>query len=70
METVHKSLVNWIMKLWIYQFYVLYHFSWPLLIHDLARQEFYIKCSVSWLESTVLLTMESCSDLDPTLDLD
>ena len=30
MEIVDKSLANGIMKLWIYQFYVLYHFSWPL----------------------------------------
>ena len=37
MEIVDKSLVNGIMKLWIYQFYVLYHFSWPLLIHDLDK---------------------------------
>ena len=37
MEIVDKSLVNGFMKLWMYQFYVLYHFSWPLLIHDLDK---------------------------------
>ena len=37
MDIINKSLVNGIMKLSMYQFYVLYHFSWPLLIHDLDK---------------------------------
>ena len=34
-EIVKKSKVNGFMKLWLYQFYVLSHLSWPFLINDL-----------------------------------
>ena len=34
-ETVDKSLVNGIMKAWLYQFYVLSRLSWHFLVHDL-----------------------------------
>ena len=36
-QTVDNCRLNGFMKLWLYQFYVLYHFSWPLLIHDLDK---------------------------------
>ena len=36
-QVVDNCLLNGFMKLWLYQFYVLYHFSWPLLIHDLDK---------------------------------
>ena len=32
--TVDQSLVNGFMKLWIYQFYLLSHLSWPFLVYD------------------------------------
>ena len=34
-ELVKNSKVNGFMKLWLYQFYVLSHLSWPFLINDL-----------------------------------
>ena len=34
-ETVDKSLVNGIMKAWLYQFYILSRLSWLFLVHDL-----------------------------------
>ena len=36
-QVVDNCLLNGFMKLWLYQFYVLYHFSWPFLIHDLDK---------------------------------
>jgi len=35
--TVDQSLVNGFMKLWIYQFYLLSHLSWPFLVYDFDR---------------------------------
>ena len=32
---VKSSRVNGLMKLWLYQHYILYRLTWPLLIHDL-----------------------------------
>jgi hypothetical protein len=32
---VDRSLVNGYMKLWLYQFYILSHLSWPFVVHDL-----------------------------------
>jgi hypothetical protein len=34
-ELVTKTRVNGLMKLWLYQHYILYRLTWPLLIHDL-----------------------------------
>ena len=34
-QLVNKSYVNGFMKLWLYQFYLLYRFSWPFIVHDL-----------------------------------
>jgi hypothetical protein len=31
---IEQSKINGLMKLWIYQFYVLSHLSWPFLCHD------------------------------------
>ena len=31
---IDKSKVNGLMKLWLYQFYVLAHLAWPFLVHD------------------------------------
>jgi hypothetical protein len=33
---VEKSKVNGLMKLWLYQFYILSHLSWPFLVHDFS----------------------------------
>jgi hypothetical protein len=37
LDLVDKDLVNGLMKLWIYQHYVIAKSSWPLLIHDFNR---------------------------------
>ena len=37
MKLVKQSKVNGLMKLWLYQFYVLARISWPLLIQDFPR---------------------------------
>jgi hypothetical protein len=34
-ETVSKSRVNGLMKLWLYQFHIRLRLTWPLIIHDL-----------------------------------
>ena len=34
-ELVKNSKVNGFMKLWLYQFYILSHLSWPFFINDL-----------------------------------
>jgi hypothetical protein len=34
MSTVEKSNINGLMKLWIYQHYIIAKISWPFLIHD------------------------------------
>ena len=33
--TIDSSKLNGFMKLWLYQFYILAHLSWPFLINDL-----------------------------------
>jgi len=37
MSIVDKDLVNGLMKLWIYQHYIIGKSSWPLLVHDFNR---------------------------------
>lgn len=37
MEAVRKSKVNGLMKLWLYQFYILAHLSWPFMVQDFSR---------------------------------
>lgn len=34
LKLINKSKVNGIMKLWLYQHYLLAHLAWPFLIHD------------------------------------
>jgi hypothetical protein len=36
-EKVDKSGVNGLMKLWLYQFYLLARLSWPFLVHDFCH---------------------------------
>lgn len=37
LDLVDKDLINGLMKLWIYQHYVIAKSSWPLLVHDFNR---------------------------------
>ena len=36
-DKIEQSKINGFMKLWLYQFYVLSHLSWPFLIYDLDK---------------------------------
>ena len=37
MELIDGAKINGFMKLWLYQFYVLSHLSWPFMINDLNK---------------------------------
>lgn len=37
MEKIENSKVNGLMKLWLYQFYVLAHLAWPFMVQDFKR---------------------------------
>ena len=66
MELVNNSKVNGFMKLWLYQFYVLSHLSWPFIINDLDLR------SSQDLQRRINLTLKSwagslLSSKDPAL---
>ena len=50
------------MKLWLYQFCVLYHFSWHLLIHDLDKS-FAVE-----IQRLINPTLKKWAGIGPTVD--
>ena len=61
-QTVDNCRLNGFMKLWLYQFYVLYHFSWPLLIHDLDKS-FAVE-----IQRLINPTLKKWAGIGPTVD--
>lgn len=62
MELVNNSKVNGFMKLWLYQFYVLSHLSWPFLINDLD-----LSFSQN-LQRKINLTLKSWAGISKSVD--